>query len=174
MRLFTAIQFSTDTVSGLCALRDEIRSKATRGRFSSADNLHLTLVFLGECNEAQAAAARAALDAMKFAAFSLEIDSLGRFQGARGDIWWAGVRENQALLELQVRLAQELMGRGFSLEERPYVPHITLGRQISSKIAPWPIHPLADRVDQIVLMKSEQIEGKLTYTLMHVQWSKDP
>lgn len=173
MRLFTGIQFSSNTVSQLGALRDEVRAKAARGRFSTSDNLHLTLVFLGECDEAQTSAAKAALDATAFDAFPIEIDHLGRFKGPRGDVWWAGVAENQALLSLQQSLARELRERGLSLEERPYSPHITLGRQISTKATPWPIAPLVDRAEQIALMKSEQIDGKLTYTPIHIKSRED-
>ncbi|MDR0434023.1 MAG: hypothetical protein LBH21_03030 [Gracilibacteraceae bacterium] len=51
----------------LLALRDELRGKSERGRFSAPENLHLTLTFLGECDGKQIAAAKSDI-----AAFRLE------------------------------------------------------------------------------------------------------
>ena len=57
MRLFIAINFSDKTRSRLLALRDELRLHSERGNFTAPENLHLTLVFLGECDDRQTAAA---------------------------------------------------------------------------------------------------------------------
>ena len=51
MRLFIAINFNTETCTQLLALRDELRIESQRGSFTAPENLHLTLVFLGECDE---------------------------------------------------------------------------------------------------------------------------
>lgn len=164
MRLFIAIRFSQETGSKLTGLRDEVRLHSQRGRFTTAENLHLTLVFLGECDERQTAAVRSVLDEVRFDPFPIIIDRVGRFQRNRRDIWWAGVGENEALQALQLDLTERLLRAGFSLEQRTYRPHITLGRDILTNFPPWTIQPLVDRVHTVELMKSEQVEGTLTYT----------
>lgn len=164
MRLFIAIRFHQETGSRLLELRDELRTITERGRFTEPENLHLTLVFLGECDSQQAAAARSAMDQIQFAAFPIQIDRIGRFQRDRGNVWWAGVGESQPLLELQQKLAEALTLAGFVLEKTRYSPHITLGRKVMAAIPPWTIEPFGEMVCQIDLMVSEQIGGKLTYS----------
>jgi len=79
-------------------------------------------------------------------------------------IWWAGVQQNKDLQDLQGRLTDRLVAAGFSLDKRKYDPHITLGREVVSDITPRPIEPFGETVSGIDLMKSEHINGKLTYT----------
>jgi 2'-5' RNA ligase len=167
LRLFIAINFDRETRSRLTALRDALRADSTQGRFSAPENLHLTLVFLGECDEKQATAARAAMDAVRFEPFAMGIGRLGRFRREGGDIWWAGVSECQQLAELQKELTKELTERGFRIERRKFSPHITLGREIVTKASPCAIEEFGQRVNKIELIKSERIDGKLTYTAIY-------
>ena len=167
MRLFIAVNFNDDTKKGLLALRDELRAKSERGRFSAPENLHLTLAFLGESSADQAAAAKSAMDFAVFSPFSVIIDRVGRFKRAGGDIWWAGVRESKPLVGLQRGLTEKLITAGFTLDRRKYSPHITLGREIDTDLQPKMIEPIGETVNSIELMKSERIRGKLTYTAIH-------
>ena len=188
MRLFIAINFTADTKNGLIALGEEIRAQAECGRFSLPENLHLTLAFLGGCDTKQFAAAKAAMDLTPFEPFDIVINRIGCFKRRqrdnryqRGDhylqdnkyqreisdvsaIWWAGVQQNKDLQDLQGRLTDRLVAAGFSLDKRKYDPHITLGREVVSDITPRPIEPFGEKVSGIDLMRSEHINGKLTYT----------
>jgi len=164
MRLFIAINFTTDTRNGLLALRDELRDQSEHGRYSYPENIHLTLAFLGECDNKQTTAAKAAMDAIVFDPFDIVIERIGRFKRDGGDIWWAGVRESNVLMDLQKKLVSVLCSNGFALEKRKFSPHITLGREVRTKAVPQTIEPFGETVSQIDLMKSERINGKLTYT----------
>ena len=81
------------------ALRDELRI-GPRGSFTAPENLHLTLVFLGECDEEQTTAVKKVMSTINFEPFPICIDRIGRFRRNGGDIWWAGCMK-QALLDLQ-------------------------------------------------------------------------
>ena len=164
MRLFIAINFNNETRSQLLALCDELRGKSERGRYSLPENLHLTLAFLGECDTKQTAAVKSVLDAVNFEHFDITIDCVGRFKRDGGDIWWAGVRENKVLSELQRKLTSGLCSQGFHLDKRKYSPHITLAREVVTDMKPWSIEPFGETVSRIDLMKSERINGKMTYT----------
>jgi len=168
MRLFFAINFSGETKSQLAALRDELRAKSVRGNFSAAENIHLTLAFLGECNAKQLAAAKASTDSLKIEEMNIRIDRLGCFRRDGGDTWWAGIAENEALLALQRNLTENLTSAGFRLESRKYSPHITLARQVLTEIQPWQIEPFGETVRSVELMKSERVQGKPTYTAIHI------
>ena len=164
MRLFVALNFTNETHVHLLALRDELRTHSARGNFSLPENLHLTLAFLGECDARQAAATKKAIAAVEFAPLEITIDRVGRFRRDGGDIWWAGVRETPALMTLQRDLTEQLLAAGFALERRRYSPHITLGREVVTDAAPWKIELFGETISRVDLMKSELVQGKLTYT----------
>jgi len=167
MRLFFALNFTPETRARLAALRDELRGKSAGGNFSADENLHLTLVFLGECDSLQLAAAKAALDSLRFGPIEIKLDSLGRFRREGGDVWWAGLAVNRELLALQRDLSNKLISAGFRLESRKYSPHITLAREVITGAEPWKIEPLCETVRSVALMKSERVRGKLTYTAIY-------
>ena len=167
MRLFVAINFNAETRAKLLALRDELHSRSIRGNFSAPENLHLTLAFLGECDGAQTAAAKAAMDAIGFTQFHINIERVGRFKRGVSDIWWAGAQACKPLIDLQSSLTDKLINAGFSLDKRKYSPHITLGREVVTNAVPWQIEQFGETVYKIDLMKSERVGGKLTYTAIY-------
>ena len=167
MRLFIAINFSEEIRAKLAFLRDDLRSRSKHGNFTLAENLHLTLAFLGECDAKQADAAKAAMSAVSFEPFTLNIERIGRFKREVGDIWWAGVQENKSLSTLQRNLTDKLITAGFALEKRKYNPHITLGRKVETDAAPWQVAPFGEIVTSIELMKSERDEGELRYRAIY-------
>jgi 2'-5' RNA ligase len=167
MRLFIGINFSADTHSQLIALRDEIRSRTKGGNFTLSENIHLTLVFLGDCTAEQTGTIKAAMDATRFEPFSLRIDCVGRFKRNDGDLWWAGICESKPLIKLQRDLSDRLIANNFALEKRKYRPHITLGRKVISDAAPWTVEPFGDVISTIELIKSERIGCKLGYTQIY-------
>ena len=167
MRLFIAINFNDATRAKLIAMRDELQKKAAYGKFPASENLHLTLVFLGESDAKQTADAKSAMDAVNFESLIVTIDRIGLFRRHGGDIWWAGVREDKPLLNLHGDLTNELAAAGFELEKRRFSPHITLGREVAINEPPKEIEPFSETVSSIELMKSEQIRGKLVYTAIH-------
>ena len=167
MRLFIAINFKEETRIQLLALRNELCSRSKGGNFSAMENLHLTLAFLGECNPKQTTNAKSALDTINIKPFLLEIERIGRFKRKVGDIWWAGVQASKPLMTLQGDLTNSLLKAGFILDKHKYSPHITLGRKVVTNAAPWIIEQFGETVTSIELMKSERINGKLTYTAIH-------
>ena len=173
MRLFIAINFNEYTKNQLIVLQDELQANAKRGSFTLSENIHLTLLFLGECNDRQLAAIKTAMDTLIFEPFDFSVENIGYFKRDGGNIWWAGVRECKPLLELQRSLSERLTTAGFSLEKRKYSPHITLGRRVITDLHPWNIAPFSEAVTRIELMKSERLQGKLTYTSIYAKGATD-
>lgn len=174
MRLFIAINFNTETRSRLIALRDELRARSEQGKFSTQENLHLTLAFLGECDAKQTTSVKAAMDAVGFGLLPVNIERVGRFKRDGGDIWWAGISESKTLLDLQRSLTNELIASGFTLEKRKYSPHITLGREVVTDASPQILEGFEETISKIELMKSERICGKLIYTPIYEKRSEIP
>jgi len=134
----------------------------------------LTLAFLEECNQQQKVAIQGAMDATSFDPFELRIEGVGCFKRSNprsGDVWWAGVRKNESLLQLQADLVRQLRDAGFELERRKYKPHVTLGRQIimNERFAHGGLLGVSilQRIHCFELMQSERIADRLTYTSLH-------
>jgi len=75
------------------------------------------------------------------------------------------------LWRIQRELVRELKEEGFyDIDDREYKPHLTLGRQVrvkpgfDSKEFEAALQPITLEVTGLSLMKSERVEGKLTYT----------
>ena len=167
MRLFVAVNFNENVQSKLISWIDELRLSSKRGSFVLPDNLHLTLAFLGECNDIQTDSIKKAMNEVCFESFDLSIDNIGRFKRNDGDLWWAGVRNNDILCELQRNLSNNLIRAGFNLDNKKYKPHITLGRKVITNLTPYRIEPFGQSVSKVYLMKSERINGILTYTSIY-------
>jgi len=150
-------------------VRDRIKDASLRGNFSLDENIHLTLVFLGECDVQQLDIIKEVMEDTHFAELTLIPDKVGYFKRDSGNTWWIGLKENQLLSDLQADLTRRLQQKGFMLENRKYVPHITIGREV--KMRTGFVYPEVSKVSfnitSIELMKSERINGKLTYTSVH-------
>lgn len=167
MRLFIAINFNSETRSRLLALRDELCGKSQRGNFSAPENLHLTLVFIGEVSPKKVDKIEAIIETVTFAPFAATVKRLGTF--SHGTLWWAGLHENKSLMDLQREIEYKLAICGFEMDGRKYNPHITLGREVVTDAKPWAIEPFGETAGAIDLMKSERINGKLTYTAIYTR-----
>ena len=163
MRLFVAILLEQPVREALaCAMS---RLPLERGRLTPRENLHLTLAFLGETSRLPAA--REALGRVEFSPFRLTLEGMGRFRRGGGDLIWAGAAPCPPLLDLQRALSGALTAAGFSLESRPFRPHLTLAREavLSPGAGLEGLLPPADQqVDRISQMRSERGNGRMIYT----------
>ena len=175
MRLFIAVNFNDVTKSALLALRDELRASSEQGNFTTPENLHLTLAFLGECSGKELSAVKSVMDTINFEPFDALIERIGRFGRGDGEsLWFAGMRESKPLLDLQSELTDRLFAAGFDLDRRKFSPHITLGRRVIANAASKRIEPFGEIVYKIDLMKSERINGAMRYTSLYRRLSSAP
>jgi 2'-5' RNA ligase len=92
------------------------------------ENLHLTLVFLGELPEPVVADIDAALGAVRAPGFEIGFGGLGLFGGAKPRVAFATVADSPALRHLQAKVETAARGAGLAEPARRYAPHITLAR----------------------------------------------
>ena len=159
MRLFVAIHFSGEVKSLLADTIARLRRLDPYANFTRPENLHLTLAFIGESRNV--AAATEAIQSCRRPAFEITVGGFGHF----GQLYWVGIRKNPQLTHLAKTLQDRLREGGFNIERREFKPHITIARRVS---LPSPVQmEIADtpmRVGRISLMKSERLNGRLTYT----------
>lgn len=125
IRLFVALELPTSHRQRLLSLCHGVRD----ARWVTAENLHLTLRFIGEVEEPEAVDIIAALLSVKAEGFPLTLDGVGHFKtGRRIRSLWAGIAACEALMSLQERIDGALRRAGIAADGRRFTPHITLAR----------------------------------------------
>jgi 2'-5' RNA ligase len=108
-------------------------------RWVPASNIHLTLKFLGEVSIAnvQSLARMLKTEAMHHVPFDVEVTGLGAFPNVRRPrVIWVGSEAPANLTALQRAIEAETRALGYPAEERPFSPHLTLGRISQSATPP--------------------------------------
>lgn len=113
-------------------------------RWQDADNLHVTLRFLGEVDVQAADDLHVALERVRAAPFALEIAGVGHFEKrhrshAHSKAIWAGIAPCPALANLVQKVEMACRSAGLEAETRKFVPHVTLARlnRSSGDISGW-------------------------------------
>ena len=166
MRLFIAIEIPEDIRTGFASLLKEFRSVAPQVKWVRAENLHVTLKFLGETEPAKLGALRNVLSAVRSAEpVSLEFRGLGFFPNdKRPRVFWAGMEASANLKSLAADVDQATHRLGFPLEERPFTPHLTLAR--------FPLPGVLPKLLQAIQEKRAQAFGSLRAGEFHLIESK--
>ncbi|RXI98633.1 RNA 2',3'-cyclic phosphodiesterase [Anaerobacillus alkaliphilus] len=101
-------------------------------KFVHEKDFHITLAFLGGVAPKLLEQLKGGLQTVseQHPPFSLTIQDLGFFgQKAGPRIFWAGVKHEQKLFDLQKHIYETCVNVGIDLEKRAYSPHITLARK---------------------------------------------
>lgn len=125
MRLFVAIDLPEKVKEEVAGLAGSLPG----GRWVPMEQLHLTLRFIGEVDEAQFQEIKSALTLVEGRAFPLALKGVGHFpSGKHPRVLWIGLEANELLPELYQRVESALAAAGISPEERRFSPHITIAR----------------------------------------------
>lgn len=132
MRVFFGIGLPPDIREQVNGFSETLRTRLPRMKWVEEKNLHVTLRFLGEVEEARihlvTGAARETASGLE--GFRTELGSLGAFPNLRRArvFWWGlsgGAEESMSLFD---RLEERLVAQGIEAEKRRYHPHLTLAR----------------------------------------------
>jgi 2'-5' RNA ligase len=100
-------------------------------KWTDTANIHITLVFLGNTEEERIPQLRSMLKEIcgGRGRFDLTLKGAGVFRNMNDPrILWTGIGSSQKLLQLNEAITAGLIDLGFEIEDRPYKPHLTLGR----------------------------------------------
>jgi len=166
VRLFIAIEIPQTIRSNFASLLKEFRAIAPQLKWVRAENLHVTLKFLGETESAKLGASLNVLSAIRSPEpVNLEFRGLGFFPNEkRPRVFWAGLEASANLKQLAADIDQAAHGLGFPLEERPFTPHLTLARFQLPGVPP--------NLLQAIREKSAQAFGSLRTAEVHLIESK--
>lgn len=135
MRLFVAIELDETARTAIAAEQRRLASamgdSAASLRFVRAEQLHLTLVFLGEMAGpvAQSVVAAMALD-LDSPPYSITFGGLGVFppKGAPRVVWVGLIDGGEETVRLRDAVQSRLEEAGAPRDPRPFAPHLTLAR----------------------------------------------
>lgn len=165
MRCFVALWPDEAARDRLASVAREQQRRFPRSRAMRAENLHLTLAFIGELDEARAAKVAAALEALPFELFEWTLDAVGAFERAR--VLWAAGPDCAPLAALAQRIRALLDGLHVRYDRKPFVAHVTLLRDLAredARRAAAPIAPpVAWRTARPQLLHSVTRDGRLRY-----------
>lgn len=160
MRTFVALNLPQEERTRLYAALEPLRERSLPVRWVDSDALHLTVKFLGDTEGAAVAAVDEVLKnaAARRSPSILRIGRLGAFPSLRrANILWVGVVGDTELTALQRELEPALSRLGFPREQRPFRPHITIGR-IRSGTKPIDIERVSGLLEYDAMITIESVE----------------
>jgi 2'-5' RNA ligase len=132
-RLFLAASLNDSVRSALAEPMAELDRLASLINRSRIEAIHLTLHFMGQVESSRVGELNAELARAiaPFAPFELLVSGAGAFPSrGRPRVIWAGISGpgRAELVEIHQASSKPLRSAGIVLEDRPYAPHLTLGR----------------------------------------------
>jgi 2'-5' RNA ligase len=180
IRTFIAVALDKAVRERTIALQDELAQSGAEVKWVEPENLHVTLLFLGEVadRDLPAVCQVVAECAAGHAPFTLSVETAGCFPNPRRPrVLWAGIGTGtQEMVALHGTLEPSLLELGcYRREERQYTPHITLGRVRSERSSEALAGALARHagwqagrmpVREVLVMGSELTPKGPVYTVM--------
>ena len=175
MRLFIAVKFSNPIKDSLLNTMTQLKMLKADVSWVEEKNLHLTLKFLGETDKSRIKGIVPLLDelASEIKPFQISLGKLGAFPDAEHPkTLWAGLNTGKLeTIELCKKLDETLIRAAFKREEKPFNPHITLGRckgvsslsKLTEALKNTVLPLLSQPVTEFYLVKSELLPEGAVY-----------
>jgi 2'-5' RNA ligase len=187
MRLFVAVDLPEETRREIAARQKLIAAPLVRSggslKLVAPEQMHLTLLFLGGVQEARVPAATEVMNTgVDLPAFDMAFGGAGVFprRGAPRVLWMGVTAGAAPLTSLQREIAERIRRLGIAFDDRPFHPHLTLGRWRESRgsanaVALHEVGEIASmRVTRATLYQSRLSASGPAYTpLAHATLSKD-
>jgi RNA 2',3'-cyclic 3'-phosphodiesterase len=137
IRSFLAIELPKPILAKIEEVQEDLRSTHAEVRWTNPEKIHLTLKFFGNIEESRIDPIFKSIEEpiRNTLPFSLKVRGVGAFPHLKNPrvIWIGLVNEREALTLLQKQIEIHLEKIGIQPEDRPFHPHLTLGRMKSSR-----------------------------------------
>ncbi len=153
MRCFVAAWPDEPTRLALASLSDDVRQRIEHRRVARADDLHLTLAFIGDLADEVAFDLADSVAKLRFKPFAWQLDTLGFFEEA--GVVWVGATDAtvRPLADLADRVRALLDEMHVAYDRKPLAPHVTLLRGVK-RFAAGTVAPILWRIESIALYRS--------------------
>ena len=153
------------------ALTEANPGKRMAGRKTPPQNWHITLRFIGECNDVEAERIMHHLsETVDVDPFGVRCTGLDAFpRRTRASVLYAAVHDADGMLgRLAMWCDAAAVGVGFEPEGRPYVPHLTLSRarppvDVSHTFPSWNDFSVRVAVQAITLFRTRRTRDGIRY-----------
>lgn len=180
LRAFIAVPVNDEVRAAVARVEEDLRGIGADVKWVDPRSVHLTLKFLGNVETARlpdiGSALGRALGGVD--ACTVTVAGAGTFPPGRKNVRvvWLGMTEGMsALAEMAARVDEACAGLGFAREERPFSPHLTIGRvrresgrlaDLARGVGAVQFNPLKVDIDRVNLIRSELSPKGPTYTVL--------
>lgn len=177
IRAFLAIPLPSACKNQIVLAQKKLAAEVANVRWVAPGSVHLTLKFFADLHEeslekiGQIMLSVGAL----FPPFPIHIGGLGTFPTPlRARVFWLGIQGGERLNQLHAELEQNLEQIGIPRENRPFTPHLTLGRHRQGIFVPGPVlhrhgllHCDSFLAEQVILYQSRLGPAGATHIPLH-------
>ena len=179
IRSFLAIELPKLILKKIEEVQRDLRSTRADVRWVNPEKIHLTLKFFGNIEESRIDPIFKSIEEpiRNTPPYSIEVKGVGAFPQLRNPrvIWVGLVNGKEILTSFQKQIETQLEKIGFQTENRPFHPHLTLGRMKSSRgreemVGRMEKHREEEfgdfQVERVILFKSDLKPSGPVYTLL--------
>lgn len=148
IRTFIAVEVPEEIKVELRRVQEELKRSGADVRWVRSEGIHLTLKFLGEVEPSIIPRIKEGVEglAQRYRPFRLDVEGMGCFPTIRSPrVIWIGLSGDDGRLSALQRDIEELLkALGFLKEDRPFRPHLTLGRVRSKRFVDRLVERIGD------------------------------
>jgi 2'-5' RNA ligase len=136
IRCFIAVNLTEEVRKSLADVISELRKSRADVKWIPPGNIHLTLKFLGNTDDSLVPAISESLSKKlsHYKPFYIKIADVGCFPSEKHPrVIWIGMEGADELKEIQKDVDAEISTFGFAPDDRPFSPHLTIGRVRSAR-----------------------------------------
>jgi len=176
VRAFIAVEFSPEAREEFVRVEEVFKKAGADVKWVEPENVHITLKFLGNIPEEKIAyfAEKVEKAAFLTRSFEMVLEGTGAFPGwGYPKVIWIGIGEgNKEIKGLAKSVEDVLAEEGFEKENRPFSPHVTIGRVRTGKnrsrlkeiAESLEIKAVTSSVSRIILFRSDLSPKGPAYT----------
>ena len=181
IRSFLAVELPKPILGKIEEVQGDLRSTHADVRWVSPEKIHLTLKFFGNTEESRVDLIFKSIEepVQNTLPFSIRVRGAGAFPSLKNPrVIWMGLADGKEMLvSLQKEIEGCLEKIGFEPEDRPFQPHLTLGRMKSSRGREELVRRMEKyteaefgvfQIERVVLFKSDLRPSGPIYTLLKV------
>ena len=137
MRSFLAFELPSEIKNAVAQVSETLKKSRLDVRWVKVDNIHLTVVFMGNTNADDMPAIQDDVKKVcsQYGSFDISLKGIGCFPNRRRPrVMWIGLDGDlERMGRFRDDLQDQLKSFGIKVEKRKFKPHLTLGRFRSSK-----------------------------------------
>ncbi|MCF7923972.1 MAG: RNA 2',3'-cyclic phosphodiesterase [Candidatus Izimaplasma sp.] len=176
MRIFIALLFSNAEKTHFYHQIKKISDRHS-GNFTTYNNLHLTLHYIGEVDKQLLNKMKTEVNKINFPSFNYKTEKLDCFKNTGNHcLVHMKINNNPMLNKLYKKVINSLQDSGIQIINQKFTPHITLGRKVKinyETISQYNYNPREISANRISIMESKRVDGELIYEEINFCLLKD-